>query len=118
MAYRKDLKKRIAHTDGSACVWCRAELEKDQTTMDHVIPDSLGGPLASYNLVPACGPCNSRRGNVSALEWLRVCQAAGYEPDANAIGRALQMALDIGHVGCGYSLYYVARQLAAPEFMG
>ena len=33
------------------------------TTADHRIPRSLGGPDELWNLQPACGPCNSSRGN-------------------------------------------------------
>ncbi|MFJ4974903.1 HNH endonuclease signature motif containing protein [Streptomyces coeruleorubidus] len=36
------------------------------TTADHIIPLSLGGSNESSNLRPACGPCNSSRGNRTA----------------------------------------------------
>jgi hypothetical protein len=33
------------------------------TTADHIVPRSAGGPAAWWNLVPACFPCNSAKGD-------------------------------------------------------
>lgn len=42
------------------CVYCgRSDLK---LTMDHVIPISKGGPHSKENVVPSCGPCNSKKG--------------------------------------------------------
>lgn len=46
---------------GGLCAYCRGEMER--VTQDHVIPLSKGGPHTIDNLVPACGSCNSRKGN-------------------------------------------------------
>jgi 5-methylcytosine-specific restriction endonuclease McrA len=43
---------------GRRCHWCGAYA----TTVDHVVPLAIGGSHDLANLVPACQPCNSRRG--------------------------------------------------------
>ncbi len=41
------------------CAYCGSP---NDITMDHVIPISRGGRHVAENLVPACRPCNSRKG--------------------------------------------------------
>ena len=55
------------------CVYCGAPA----TTVDHITPLSRGGHEAEYNLVPACNPCNVRKGKKLLAEWdrARVTQA-------------------------------------------
>jgi 5-methylcytosine-specific restriction endonuclease McrA len=47
------------------CVYCDATA----TTVDHVTPLARGGHEAEYNLVPACGSCNSSKGAKLLPEW-------------------------------------------------
>ncbi len=42
------------------CTYCDA----DADTTDHIIPRSVGGTNDPGNLVPACKPCNSRKGTL------------------------------------------------------
>ncbi len=55
------------------CVYCGAPA----TTVDHVTPLARGGHHAVYNLVPACGTCNSSKGAKLLADWnqARVTQA-------------------------------------------
>ncbi len=41
------------------CAYCR---KADATDMEHVVPLADGGHHALYNLVPSCGPCNTKKG--------------------------------------------------------
>lgn len=50
----------IAAHDGR-CAYCGTL--PDRITMDHVIPISKGGNHTASNIVPACGPCNSAKGD-------------------------------------------------------
>ncbi len=50
------------------CAYC---MGSDQITVDHVVPVSKNGPNTIDNLLPACGPCNSSKGNKPLTEWLR-----------------------------------------------
>jgi 5-methylcytosine-specific restriction endonuclease McrA len=51
------------------CAYCLRGNVK--LTMDHMIPISKGGPHAVENVVPACRPCNSRKGPRSIFWMLR-----------------------------------------------
>lgn len=48
---------------GHRCRYCG----DPATTMDHAWPRSRGGDDHPYNLVPACSPCNGRKGQRSLL---------------------------------------------------
>ncbi len=59
-------RKNIFRRDGFICQYCgRKELP---LTIDHVLPRSRGGEDAWENLVTACKPCNTRKGNRTPLE--------------------------------------------------
>jgi len=40
------------------CYYCK---KKTKLTMDHVVPLKKGGQHTRTNVVPACGPCNSKK---------------------------------------------------------
>lgn len=40
--------------------------------MEHMVPLSRGGDHTSANVVPACLSCNSRKANLTPMEWLAV----------------------------------------------
>lgn len=56
--YRRNRRTLLA--DHPTCAICGAA---PATTADHVVPRSHGGSNQLANLRPACGPCNSGRGN-------------------------------------------------------
>lgn len=47
------------------CAYCRT---RPGTTLDHIWPKSRGGPGAAWNIVPACKPCNQRKGDLLLRE--------------------------------------------------
>jgi hypothetical protein len=49
------------------CVFCRST--SDLTT-DHLVPRSRGGDDSADNVVLACQPCNTSRGEKGVFEWL------------------------------------------------
>lgn len=53
---RQNLYKR----DGYKCVYCG---QRDNLTLDHVIPRSKGGRDSWHNLVTACQRCNTEKGD-------------------------------------------------------
>jgi len=54
-------RKNILKRDGHKCAYCgRGDLP---LTIDHVIPRSKNGEDSWENLVAACLPCNSKKGN-------------------------------------------------------
>jgi 5-methylcytosine-specific restriction endonuclease McrA len=60
-------RKRTVHErDKWTCAYCgrraRTNLERDEMTVDHVMPRSRGGSTNDFgNLVTACRPCNGRK---------------------------------------------------------
>jgi hypothetical protein len=62
-----ELREYVLERDGRICAYCRATgvpLE-----LDHLIPESRGGPTRADNLTPACHDCNQRKGNRTASEY-------------------------------------------------
>lgn len=45
------------------CAYCH---RRRPLTIDHVVPLARGGPHTASNVVPACQPCNSRKGDRAA----------------------------------------------------
>lgn len=57
--------------DGLSCHYCGRVIGTRRwcATVDHLWPRSFGGPNRTWNLVLACSPCNSARGN--SIDWCR-----------------------------------------------
>lgn len=53
-------RKSIHVRDGHKCVYCG---QKENLTVDHIIPSSRGGGNDFSNLVCCCVACNSKKGN-------------------------------------------------------
>lgn len=61
---RQNIFKRDAYT----CAYC-GETEKKSLTLDHVLPQSKGGPNTWDNLVTACKKCNGEKGDLLLEEY-------------------------------------------------
>lgn len=59
--------------DGNRCVYCGAT---EFLSVDHLIPRSAGGDWRPDNLLTACRPCNTRRGNMPLAEYVGTERAA------------------------------------------
>lgn len=76
------------------CQYCSTQLPQTQLTLDHVRPISLGGKTNWENIVAACGPCNSRKGNKMHMKPNTVpYQPTYYE----LVGKRKIMGLDVKH---------------------
>jgi 5-methylcytosine-specific restriction endonuclease McrA len=60
LAQNKPSRTMIYKRDGHKCQYCGSTKE---LTIDHIIPRSRGGEDTWENLVVACMPCNSRKGD-------------------------------------------------------
>lgn len=49
--------------DKWTCQYCAESFRTQELTFDHVIPKSRGGRTTWENIVAACRPCNTRKGN-------------------------------------------------------
>lgn len=61
-------RENIFRRDNYECVYCGSSNKKD-LTIDHVIPQSKGGPHTWENLVTACKKCNSEKADLSLVEF-------------------------------------------------
>ncbi len=53
------------------CAYCGVRLSRETLTRDHVIPRAHGGGALGWdNLVPACQPCNGRKGSKKLIVFL------------------------------------------------
>lgn len=68
----------VAEFDGR-CAYCSAPAETLE--IEHMTPLSRGGLHHKDNVVPACGPCNRRKGRMTALEFIsRSTLSIGRQP--------------------------------------
>jgi len=61
---------RLIDRDGLHCHYCKVLLKftdaiglRNRGTVEHIIPSSKGGTDDMSNLVLACVPCNTKKGN-------------------------------------------------------
>jgi hypothetical protein len=54
-------KAKVYRRDQGLCAYCGRPISIDEASMDHVIPQSLGGPTTWNNLVNACRRCNEKK---------------------------------------------------------
>jgi hypothetical protein len=60
----------LYYRDGGLCAYCGDMLPKNKMTVDHVHPQSKGGKDEWMNVVVACEPCNSDKGEkLPKGEW-------------------------------------------------
>ncbi|MCS6822498.1 MAG: HNH endonuclease [Microscillaceae bacterium] len=70
-------RQNIFKRDGYKCQYCGST--KD-LTLDHVLPRSRGGKSSWDNLVTACKPCNSKKGDFTPEEAKMKLQRSPYKP--------------------------------------
>lgn len=87
-------KSNVFLRDLNTCQYCMTQMPKSHLTLDHVVPLSRGGKTNWANIVSACGPCNSRKGD--SLEPLP--RTMPYEPDYyELVNKRKQLNFDIRH---------------------
>lgn len=64
----EDIEYLLEHTD--RC-FCGAEINRDNYTIEHIIPISRGGTHHLYNLMLLCGTCNSSKNNKIPVEYIQ-----------------------------------------------
>jgi 5-methylcytosine-specific restriction endonuclease McrA len=89
-------KSNVYLRDQYSCLYCGCNITKSTATMDHVVPISRGGKTAWDNIVTACGPCNSRKGNSTSPEWRP--RYKPYQPGYwELVRKKKQMPIDVRH---------------------
>lgn len=76
------------------CQYCGVGVNNKTATMDHVVPLSRGGKTAWDNIVTACGPCNSKKGNHMHMKpYYKPYEPGYYE----LVRKRKQMPFDLKH---------------------
>ena len=62
--YRETYKNRNKANAGGwyECTYCKKSIRFSQADIDHIWPQSRGGPDSHWNLVIACQSCNRSKG--------------------------------------------------------
>lgn len=92
MAVSKRLRYEILRRDNHACRYCGASAPTARLTIDHVVPQTLGGSDDPTNLVTACIDCNAGKSSVQPGADLVHDVAADALRWANAMKRAAFIA--------------------------
>jgi len=82
-AIREYIRERDLPTQ---CIYCQSSTN---LSYDHLIPRSRGGPDIADNVVLACKPCNSSKGNKGVYEWFKLDRR--YEVPRIAEGKYLKL---------------------------
>ena len=64
------LRRRVIERDGLRCVYCDEDLTDKEVHLDHVIPESQGGPTTYNNLQVTCRKCNLSKSVLSESEFM------------------------------------------------
>src|SRR5690606_12192902 len=56
------MRTNVRARDRFKCQYCQIDRTAKQATLDHVIPNSLGGKSTGENIVCCCPPCNRKKG--------------------------------------------------------
>ena len=75
---RRSWRQRIFEAWGDRCAYCGAPAQ----SLDHIVPKARGGLTVARNLVPACLPCNRRKGHCEVISWWQ--QQPGWSIPAQA----------------------------------
>lgn len=68
----KSTRSFVIARDGMICTYCEGRLTNFDIVLDHVIPRTKGGSDRSDNLVVSCKKCNSKKSDVSVIEFAKL----------------------------------------------
>jgi len=66
-----NIRRMVIERDGYYCVYCDEDLTDGEIHLDHVIPESQGGPTTYDNLQVTCRKCNTSKGILTEDEFVR-----------------------------------------------
>ena len=64
-----NIRRMVINRDGYHCVYCDEDLTDKEIHLDHIIPESKGGPTIYDNLQVTCRKCNTAKGVLSESEF-------------------------------------------------
>lgn len=89
-------KSNVYLRDQYSCCYCGYDLKRREATLDHVLPVSRGGKTVWTNIVTACAPCNTRKGNKIGPQWRPIYKP--YKPGYyELVRKRKQLPFDVKH---------------------
>jgi hypothetical protein len=91
MTVSKSLRFQVLRRDNHTCRYCGRSAPEVRITVDHVVPEALGGPDTAENLMAACSDCNAGKSATppdaarvadvrdDALKWSAAVRAVAQE---------------------------------------
>jgi 5-methylcytosine-specific restriction endonuclease McrA len=64
------IRRQVIQRDGYHCVYCDEDLSQAEIHLDHVVPESKGGPTTVDNLQVTCRKCNTAKGVLTESEFM------------------------------------------------
>ncbi len=52
------------------CVYCNDKLDKNNSSLEHIIPQAIGGLLESYEI--CCKKCNTKKGDGNDTHFVNI----------------------------------------------
>ncbi len=68
--YTFEFRSRILRREAGRCFYCLRRLQRNEWTLDHVVPLARGGSDRADNLVACCAVCNWSKGLLTAEDFL------------------------------------------------
>lgn len=68
-ADRRELRAWLQAKYSSRCAYCNRRTKGPDGTIDHYVPQALGGTSERENLRWACQPCNQAKADLPPHEW-------------------------------------------------
>lgn len=65
-----NIRRMVIERDGLRCVYCDDDLSQSEVHLDHVVPESQGGPTTVTNLQVTCRKCNLQKGVLTESEFV------------------------------------------------
>ena len=95
---RQTTRERIYLRDGHTCMWCEDSVYNTpgiELTLDHVVPQAIGGDNKVTNLVTACRTCKCSRQDTPVKAFAQSLADRGKNPKrvANRVRNAQRRVL-------------------------
>mgnify|MGYP000243359702 CR=1 FL=1 len=68
-AERRELRANLCNRYGGRCAYCNTPTGLRSGTVDHYLPEALGGTNSQRNLRWCCWACNQAKGSMHPDEW-------------------------------------------------
>lgn len=66
---KRAMRESVCNRYGGRCAYCRAVVGLRRGTLDHYMPQALGGTNEASNLRWACLPCNAEKADMHPDQW-------------------------------------------------